>query len=193
MKLRPAVLAASASAPRRPRAGFSMAELLGVILVIGLISGIAVASWRTVLPRSQFNAEIRALNATLHSTRSEAIARNTEFTLQYDIDEDSYWVLTPYRLGGGAAETLEERSRVNERKLPENIDIVEVYIDEEPWVDGIVDVYFTPKGGASTHSVVLQDRTTEEYYTVEVIGLTGLIRLHEGRVIRQAPREGEFD
>jgi hypothetical protein len=80
-----------------------------------------------------------------------------------------------------------------EHKLPDGVELVEMLVGEESFTDGEVLAFFTPEGGAATHSVVLYHRQTDSNYTIEVIGLTGLIRFHDGRVLRDLPREGELD
>jgi prepilin-type N-terminal cleavage/methylation domain-containing protein len=43
------------------RAGFTLVELMVVIIVLGLIGGVAMTSWASLLPNQQFNSAIRQL------------------------------------------------------------------------------------------------------------------------------------
>ena len=180
----------------RGSAGFSLVELLAVIIILGLIGTVAVVSWQSLLPGAQVNAAIRDLSEALASARSEAISRNAQFEVFYDIDEDRYWVRTPYRLGGGlaSADSDEERVVLNDVHLKNvGLQIESVSIDEETYVDGTVFVRFDPLGAASAHTIVLYYPYFDKTHTIEVLPLTGEIRYHEGLYQRDEPREGDFD
>src|SRR5262245_54678483 len=103
------------------RSGFSMVELLGVILVLGLIATIVSVNWRAILPKTELHAAVRSLASTLQGTRSDAIARNAVFQVQYDIEGNRYRVVTPFRAGGGLAASDDERMSLEWRPLPETI------------------------------------------------------------------------
>lgn len=178
---------------RAPRAGFTLVELLGVVVVIGLIGTIVTLNWKSVFPRSQLNSSVRALAATLQATRSDAIARTAEFWVQYDVEQGRYRVVTPYRHGGGVAANDEERVALAWTELPQTVRFQAVAVDGEEYDTGIVQVRFDPLGAASGHVIVLAQDLFEAYYTIEVQALTGLIDFREGIQVRQAPREGDFE
>jgi type II secretion system protein H len=185
--------AADAPLGRAPRAGFTLVELLGVVVVIGLIGTIVTLNWKSVFPRSQLNSSVRALAATLQATRSDAIARTAEFWIQYDVEQGRYRVVTPFRHGGGVAANDEERMALDWTELPDSVRFQAVAVDGEEYDTGIVQVRFDPLGAASGHVIVLAQDLFEAYYTIEVQALTGLIDFREGIQVRQAPREGDFE
>jgi type II secretion system protein H len=179
--------------PARRRAGFTLVELLGVIVVMGLIATIVTVNWKSAFPRSQLNSSVRALAATLQATRSDAIARTGEFWIQYDIDNGRYRVITPFRHGGGVAANDEERLALEWTELPATVRFQAVAVDGEEYDAGIVQVRFDPLGAASGHVIVLAQDMFEAFYTIEVQALTGLIDFREGIQVRQEPREGDFE
>ncbi|MEM7310522.1 MAG: GspH/FimT family pseudopilin [Planctomycetota bacterium] len=181
------------------RAGFSLIELMGVIIILGLIGTVAVVSWQALLPGARMNAGIRNLSEVLASARSEAIARNSVFEIWYDFDAHKYWVRTPYRVGGGLANVGEEDQHaiMDETLLPEwGLELLQVTIDEETYTeaDGQVYVRFDPLGASSAHTVVLHHPMFDSYFTLEVLPLTGEIRFHPDQIYeREPPRDGAFD
>jgi len=177
----------------RSRAGFTIIEMMGIALILGLVAGMVMISWEAVVPHTRLSSDVRTLGSTLYGTRSDAIARNAEFQIYYDLDEERYWILSPYREGGGMALAGEERVIVREERLSDGIEFVDITIDGETYSDGQVFVRFTPTGAASDHTIVLHQAQFDRYYTVEVLALTGLIRFHDGIVQREIPREGELD
>lgn len=177
-------------------AGFSLIELMAVVVVLGMIAGITMVSWSALVPNQEFHTAVRRLSDVLHATRSEAIARSREFRIYYDLDADLYAVRTPYRRGGGMAygEDDELRLWVDEVDLAsKGVDLVSVTIDDETYDDGTVYVRFDPLGASSYHSVILQQVRYERFFTIESLPLTGDIRFHEGVFEREIADEGDFD
>ena len=185
--------------PHRPLSGreraFTLVELMVVVIILGLIGGIAVTSWASMLPNQQFNSAIRQLSEVLYGTRSEAIARNRAYHIEYDLDQEAYRVRTPFRPGGGFATTDEEEDHLwaNETDLKESgIELLQVTVDGQPYTDGKVEVHFLPLGGSAYHVVQLRQTLFEREFTLEVLPLTGEIRMHDGLFEREMPDEGDF-
>ena len=176
----------------RSRAGFSLIELMGVVVVAGLLVGIVALDWRSMVPRTQLNAAVRELAATIQGARSDAIARNGMFTLVYDLEANSYHVLSPLRVGGGLARTYEERAVVRQGVLPDGVVLERVGVDGREFVTEQVAVHFDPFGRASGHTVTLVQPEFGGRFTIEVIGLTGLVRFHDGDFQREEVFEEDF-
>lgn len=176
--------------------GFTLVELMVVVVIVGLMGGIAVSSWISMLPNQQFNSAIRNLSEALAETRSSAIARNREFRIRYDLDADTYVVRTPFKLGGGfmlVPDEDEGRLFLTPVNLAEaGIDLVEIRIDDQTYTSGLVDVYFQPLGVSSYHTITLHQTLLERDFTLEALPLTGEIRLHDGLFQRPAVDEGDF-
>lgn len=173
-----------------------MIEIMAVIIILGLIGTIAMVAWQALVPGTKVNAAIRDLSEALAGARSEAIARNSRFEIYYDLDQERYWVRTPYRLGGGLATAADdEQHLVRDDTLLSDagLQIKEVKIDDESYVDGQVFVRFDPLGASSAHTVVLYHEQFKATYTIEVLPLTGEVRVHDGLYERPMPREGDFD
>lgn len=166
-----------------------------VVLILGLVGGIAVTSWAAMMPNQQFNSAVRNLSEVLYGTRSDAIARNREFRIEYDLDKESYRVRTPFRVDGGFApsDKDEERLYIHETLLAESgIDLRSITLDEQVFTEGKVEVFFQPLGASAQHSVELVQTQFDRVYTLEVLPLTGEIRIHDGVYKRDPVDEGSF-
>jgi prepilin-type N-terminal cleavage/methylation domain-containing protein len=183
---------------RRPgglAAGFTLVELMVVIIIIGLVGGIAVSSWASMMPNQQFNSAVRNLSEVLYETRSNAIARNREFRIRYDLTNDTYKIRTPFKPGGGMATSEEDEDRqwIHETDLKKSgIDLLQITIDDQVYTDGLVEVYFQPLGAASHHVIQLRQTSFGREFTLEVLPLTGEIRMHDGLYKREPVDEGDF-
>jgi hypothetical protein len=67
-----------------------------------------------------------------------------------------------------------------------------IEIDGNDYTTGIVFVRFDPLGAASNHVVTLVQKPYDNFYTIEVQPLTGLIDYHEGQFVRLPPKESDF-
>ncbi|MAF65434.1 MAG: hypothetical protein CMJ84_07235 [Planctomycetes bacterium] len=175
------------------RSGFSLVELLAVVVVIGLIAGLVAVEWNAILPRARINSEVHKIAAAIHGARSEAIARNAVWRLYYDLDGNGYEVSTPFRAGGGLAQRIEERMSLGTVGLPAGIEITRVTIDGVDYREGKVFVSFDPLGSATDHSITIAQPQYEAVYTIEVLPLTGLIRFHYEDYRRLPVDEEDFD
>ncbi len=177
----------------RERAGFSLIEMMGVIVILALVATIVSVNWNAILPRADLHAAVRILSTTLSGTRSEAIARNARYQIEYDLDQYRYRVLTPFRLDGtGLAVGEEDRRALQWTALPKGVQFQSIVIDGIEQTKGHVFVQFDPLGTSSGHTIVLVQMPYENRYTIEVQGLLGLIDYHEGLYSRPPPKEGDF-
>lgn len=179
----------------RPRGGFSLVELLVVIAILGMVSGIAWVSWQALLPNQKLNSAVRQLSDVLYGTRAEAIARNREFRIYYDLDKETFVVRTPYSTEGGYAVAEDEpHVWVDDSNLAEaGLEIESVTIDDRTYDDGTVFVRFDPLGASSYHVIVLRQPLFDRAFTIEVLPITGEIRFHDGYHERDLAEERDFE
>lgn len=169
-----------------------MVEMLAVLVILGLIATVVTVSWRAILPKTELHSAVRELADTLQSTRSDSIARNAEFRIEYDLDKHRYRMVTPFKPGGGLAATQDERLALAWVAFPASVRFQRVIIDGVEYDRGVVYVRFDPLGAASGHTIVLVQKPYDNYYTIEVQALTGLCDYHEGLFTRDIPKEADF-
>ena len=175
------------------QSGFSLIEMMGVLVVMALIATIVSINWNAILPKSDLHAAVRILSSALSGTRSEAIARNATFQIQYDFDNQRHRVVTPFRVdGSGLAVGEEDRRALQWTALPNGVHFQSITIDGVEYTKGLVYVRFDALGTASGHTIVLVQMPYENRYTIEVQGLLGLIDYYEGEYTRPPPKEADF-
>lgn len=169
-----------------------MIEMMAVIVIMGLMATLVTVNWRSILPKTELTSAVRILATTISGARSDAIARNALFRIEYDIEGQRYRKNTPYRIGGGLAPTEEERVSDNWIELPQSVRFSRITCDGVEYTAGIVVVRFDPLGAASGHTITLVQKPFDTFYTLEVAALTGLVDYHEGIWMRNLPKESDF-
>jgi len=172
---------------------FTLVELLAVIVVIGLIAGMVSLNILASQPRAELNSTVHDIAAAISGARSDAIARNGQFRIYYDLDANGYQVRSFLRADGTIAQTDEERHVVKQERFPASIDLARVTIDAIEYDEGIVFASFDPLGSATGHTINLVQSTTQQTSTVEVLPLTGLIRFYYTDYQRPQVTEEDFE
>ena len=175
-----------------------MIELMLVIVVLGLTTTMVSISYDAMVPGERLNTSVRDLAATIQGARSEAISRNAEFFIEYDLEENRYRLISPFRRGGGMwvpeVDTEEDRYTGEWTKLRPGVELAQVTLAGQVYTDNPpVWVRFDPLGAASDHLVLLVQPDYENYYTIEVLALTGLVRMHDGIFERDYPQDSDFE
>jgi prepilin-type N-terminal cleavage/methylation domain-containing protein len=188
---------------RQASPGFTLVELMVVIVILGMVVSSVSVNWRTVIPGTQLSTSVRSISNALQTARTEAISRNNEFRVIYDLDQQRYWIETPYLKTGGLAlqripgeddpEEEDSRAVLSYTKMRDGVTISNIIIDDEEYIDGICYIRFSPLGASSAHTVSLHHEATNRDYTIEVLALTGQIRFHDGFYEREEVKDGDFD
>lgn len=165
--------------------------------VIAFMSAIAGVSIDAFVPKERLNTAVRSLTERLRSLRSEAISRNLPFYIQYDLDNNRYRRYTPFSIDGGVfregEDDDEDRFVFPWEALPEGVELASVDVAGEIQTDGLMFARFDPRGAASDHIVMLVQPRYDNYFTIEVLALTGTFKFHLGQYVREPAEDSDFE
>jgi hypothetical protein len=168
-----------------------------VSAIIGLTTYVVSLSFDSLVPRERLNTAVRNLTATLRDARSEAISKNLPHLVEYDMAQRRYRLLYPFSVEVGVFregfDSEELRLSSPWHVLPDGIDFHQLYVAGE--VYNGVDPYrvlFDSRGSATEHMVVLSQPRYEDFYTIEVLALSGHFRLHDGIWQRDVVDDEDF-
>ena len=144
----------------RPR-GFSLVELVVVMVLIAALAALGLAAISAGLPGQQLRGAARELAAELRFTRAQAIATGREQVFLIHVGEQRWQ---------GAGERSGE--------LPADVALEVVGAREELESPEEIAIRFFPEGAATGGRLVL--RRGEAAWRVDVAWLTGEVRLRRG-------------
>jgi general secretion pathway protein H len=169
--------------PRTCRAlsGFTLFELLVVILIISLISALVMPRMAASLPGVQLKSTTRAVAASLRYARSRAVYESTPYIAIFDKTQN-FLAVEPIATPLFAAESNAIRKILNMSELekvyqfPAGIEfdvLNDNAADEDPDVFAI---FFFPRGDSTGAKIVLQNLRRKRY-TITVDMITGSVEI----------------
>ncbi|HKW81859.1 MAG TPA: GspH/FimT family pseudopilin [Casimicrobiaceae bacterium] len=147
------------AAGRRRPAGFTMLEILIVLMLIGLLVGIVVPMLGGGVSTAELKGDARALAAGLRQARAQAIAQRGEALLQLDVAGHSFRVPPDPRV----------------HKLAEAIELKLFTAQSDLIDDRVGAIRFFADGGSNGGRITLA--AGERKYDVDVDWLTGRVAI----------------
>jgi general secretion pathway protein H len=141
--------------------GFSLIELVVVMVLIAALVGLGAAAVGTGLPGQQLRGAARELAGELRFTRAQAIATGTEQVFELDVT-DRRWTSAGKRAG----------------RLPAELDLVATTARQEQPVRDVAAIRFFPDGAATGGRIVV--KRGDAAWRIDVAWLTGEVTLRRG-------------
>jgi type II secretion system protein H len=181
----PAAGADGAAIPPATKAGFTLIELMAVLLLMGLAIGYGTVKLGGFVPSARLESGAREIGDLLTRARGLAVFQGTTYQMEYDLDQQRYRLIRPateQEQQDGADPYIEG----NWFELPTHVRIEDIQIsDRDNRTNGTYTVEFLPTGEVFGHLVHLisDDITYEDRnrFTVEMNPITGLVTYTPGR------------
>ena len=141
--------------------GFSLVELIVVMVLIAVLAGIGAAAISSGLPGQQLRGAAREMAVELRFARAQAIATGREQTFEINV-ADKRWISAGKREG----------------TLPDDIEIVATTAREEQPERETAVIRFFPDGASTGGRVVLKHG--DAAWRIDVGWLTGEVTLTRG-------------
>ncbi len=166
----------------RRHGGFTLMELLLVLVVIGLIAGVAMPRIERLSPLYSLRAAAREIGSNLEYLRSQCIFQRTAFGMRYDIPRAGYYFILPPEADGEDL-PLDEWPTTSFTRLPALVSIRAVVLADNSAFNGsdVVDVMLEPLGVAGSHVVILED-TEGHVLSMKFNALTGTVDFYSEEV-----------
>jgi general secretion pathway protein H len=159
--------------------GFTLFELLVVILIISLISALVMPRMAASLPGVKLKSSARAVAASLRYARSRAVYESTPYIAVFD-NTQNFLAVEPIETPMDAAESNSIRKILDMSKLqkvyefPEGIEY-DVLNDNAAGEDpDVFAIFFFPRGDSTGAEIVLQNLRRKQY-RITVDTLTGTV------------------
>ncbi|MBL7020510.1 MAG: GspH/FimT family pseudopilin [Nitrospinaceae bacterium] len=151
--------------------GFTLLELVLVLLLMGLIAGLTLPFVASTLDRLKLQSEVRQIASALQFARSEAISKKTLFTFNIDIDKNQYWLAMP------------RQDEVTQSKpIDETVRILDYQRVDETLTEGVFMILFYPRGNSSGGTLrfkSINDKDEENIYAVIIDPITGKPKIEQ--------------
>jgi len=178
-------------------AGFTLIELMVVIMIMSIAVLIVAANFGDLIPNERIRAEARAIGNLIELARAEAAMKGVNYGIVYDLDKNAFWLLVPEIEGDeysyydneedyGDEEEEEIRKKLFYHELHEDIEFEDIQVGEKSGItDDIVRIEISPLGIASGHIVHLkekkkEDESNEKQISIELNALTALVSYFDG-------------
>lgn len=171
----------------RNKRGFSLIEMMVVILIIAVMLGVALPHFIGHGGRTSVKVAARDVCSVMRLAHRKAVEERTDYLAIYDCDNETIWVqsYSSYTTSGTNPD------HGTEKKLPEKIIIARVTgslagqtgpsADPMPPAtedSGVGYHEFYPRGTAGSGSVWLKDKDQKVFYRVTVTGSTGRAKIY---------------
>lgn len=169
---------------RTRKSGFTLLELLAVIMVIGVILGLALPRVSS-LGRAELRASARRLSGTIRLGYHLAVLNKKNYRLLLDLDQQTYQI--EERMGDEYVPVQSEL--LQPRVLPEGVWIREVRIADRECENECLKeyIYFSPYGYVEEAAIYLCDDDEQTGYTLLTQPMIGKVVIKDGYV--PLPRE----
>jgi prepilin-type N-terminal cleavage/methylation domain-containing protein len=166
---------------RRGSSGFTLIELVVVMLIVGLIFGLAITRLDFMVPKYRIRGAARDVAAVLKQGKARAAASGKDVFFECDLSAGRYWLLAAFPRNAETADLKTadpkdvEYQPVFLRLLPDGVQFTDIILgDKEKIASGRMRLRLSPFG-VSNHAIVNLKNTDGQELALKMNGFTGLI------------------
>ena len=166
----------------RARSGFTLIELMLVVVIIGIMVGLAVTRLDLLVPKYKLRAAAREVASVLKQGKARAAAQGKDVYFEIDLAQGRFWLLAPFPKPEESGDPRPVESRplqyepVFVRQLPDGVHFVDVILgDKEKFTSGRARVRLSALG-ASSHVILNLVNSDDVVIAVRMNGFTGLLQ-----------------
>lgn len=151
--------------------GFTLLEIILVLVFIALIAGLTTPFVMSTLERVKYQAEVREINSALRFARSEAITRKTVITFNANTRNKKYWL-----------SSKEKKSFSDTRSLDPGFTMSYLNNNEETVDDATFAIKFYPRGNSSGGTILVEkasSKNSDAPYEIIIDPITGSSRIDQ--------------
>ena len=156
--------------------GYTLIELVVVLVLLGLIFGITVPKFRQNLFSNSLDAASLRLIGLVQELRERAVSSQMSQVLHFDIRNNRIWFFAK-----DATEEEQDAARARAFELSEDVRIENVWSQRSGTFYDEGEIFFSRKGYVEQSVIHLQSEDGREI-TLELTPFLGSVKIHEGYV-----------
>lgn len=167
---------------KRARSGFTLIELIMVVVIVGALMGLAAVRMEFLVPKYRLRGAAREVGALLKQAKSRAASTGKDVFFEVDLGRGEYGLLTafPKPEGEGAPGEVEYVPLFSS-SLPDGVQFIDVILGEKQKIErGRARVRISPFGIAN-HAIVNLRNEEKREIAVRMNGFTGFLTFYDGR------------
>ena len=164
--------------------GFTLVELLVVLVLIGLISALVAPRLTGSLPKLQLQTVARKISAALRYARSQAVTENRTYTAVFDFEHNRLYVVDRMMASELDFEDMQKTAqesglRKKTYDLPRDVALKTASLGQEEVTADIFALFFYSTGGSSGGTVTLASGKDKKCLIKidPIIGTVGLVSI----------------
>ncbi|MDD3726435.1 MAG: type II secretion system protein [Candidatus Ratteibacteria bacterium] len=152
------------------RGGYTLVELLVVILIIGLFFYLVVPSMKNILPEEE-NEKILKLVDFIEKISRDAIEQKQKIIFTVDIDTNSCSFITEKEMEENSQESEEDISNNEEKEEASSsvtfpLDFIKAQNSSVEASSGLITILFFPDGSKEFGTILVEDVDSGDIYTI---------------------------
>jgi prepilin-type N-terminal cleavage/methylation domain-containing protein len=163
------------------RGGFTLMELMAVVLLIGVIAALAVTRLDFMVPKYRLRGGARDVASVLKQGKARAAAGGKDCYFEADLSQGRYWLLAPFPKPDpeGDSKTVQSRPLQYEavfvRSLPEGVHFIDAVLSDQKKLNtGQIRVRLSALG-SSSHVILNLINDDKNLISLKMNGFTGAI------------------